>query len=60
MGKTRWIVTPAYVLGSDTFNVYEETYEEAVAAAKAKITEENWDSPNGWDIFQEHQRFEVG
>lgn len=51
MGYNDWLVTPRYVLGSDSFCVGAETRAEAVELAKARIAAEGWHSPMGWELY---------
>lgn len=48
-----YLVTPKYVLGSDSFYVTAESHVKAIELAKARIKRENWYSPHGWEILLE-------
>lgn len=53
-----YLITPRYVLGSDSFYVTASSLAIAIAEAKARIRDEDWHSPNGWDVLEEVATFE--
>lgn len=53
-----FLITPKYVLGSDSFYVQAANHDEAVAKAKERIKREDWHSPNGWDVLEDVGSFE--
>lgn len=48
-----YLVTPRWVLGSDSFYVQANNDLDAIIAAKARITREGWECCNGWEILKE-------
>lgn len=53
-----YLITPAGVLGSDSFFVPARNSEEAIFYAKARIKREGWHSPAGWEIYLHNETFE--
>lgn len=53
-----YLITPKYVLGSDSFYVKAKSSDEAVTIAKNTIAKEGWHSPHGWEVLQEITTFE--
>jgi hypothetical protein len=52
-----YLITPSYVLGSDSFFVQAATRDEAMALAKAYIAKEDWYADE-WKIFEKLGSFE--
>lgn len=53
-----YLITPKYVLGSDSFRVSAQSHAEAIEMAKFIIKREDYHSTNGWDILLEVTTFE--
>lgn len=53
-----YLITPKYVLGSDSFRVAAENTDQAIELAKRRIKREDWHSPHGWDVLLEVTTFE--
>lgn len=54
-----YLITPKYVLGSDSFYVMAESHDVAIKKAKARIAKEDWYSLYGWDVLLEITTFEI-
>jgi hypothetical protein len=55
-----YLITPKFVLGSDSFYVKAASHAEAIEIAKNTIAKEDWHSPHGWDVLIEVTSFEDG
>jgi hypothetical protein len=53
-----YLITPKYVLGSDSFYVKAPSHAVAIEKAKEHIKREDWHSPNGWDVLMQVTTFE--
>lgn len=53
-----YLISPKYVLGSDSFRVAATSHLEAIKIAKKRIKNEDWHSPHGWEVMLEITTFE--